>query len=181
MPTETDVGRLAALLNGDGRMTILCGWGCESAHDQVPSLADRLKAPIVHTLAGEVESAEDEILVARPAAPSTACAPRSSQTSTTADKLERHRPAPDSRAHRRTVRRRRSSPRNQRGPGRSRKSYAVSRQHAPIKQAVASNGVGLTFVDCRRLRRIGHGAIPYGFAAYIRARCRMDAARPTPT
>jgi hypothetical protein len=58
---------------------------------------------------------------------------------------------------------------------------AVSQQHAPIKQAVVSNGVGLTFVDCRRLRRIGHGAIPYGFAGYIRPRCRVDAARPTPT
>jgi pyruvate dehydrogenase (quinone) len=53
MPTHTDIGRLAALLNGDGRITMLCGSGCQGAHDQVLALADRLKAPIVHTLRGK--------------------------------------------------------------------------------------------------------------------------------
>jgi len=48
MPTRADVDRLAALLNGDGRVTMLCGSGCQGAHDQVLALADRLKAPIVH-------------------------------------------------------------------------------------------------------------------------------------
>jgi len=48
MPTRADVDRLAALLNSDGRVTILCGSGCQGAHDEVLALADRVKAPIVH-------------------------------------------------------------------------------------------------------------------------------------
>src|SRR5258707_3163796 len=53
MPTRADVDRLAALLNGDGRVTILCGSGCQGAHDEVLALADRLKAPIVHAFRGK--------------------------------------------------------------------------------------------------------------------------------
>jgi pyruvate dehydrogenase (quinone) len=52
-PPRDDVDRLAALLNGDGRVTILCGSGCQGAHDQVLALADRLKAPIVHAFRGK--------------------------------------------------------------------------------------------------------------------------------
>ena len=52
-PPRDDVDRLAALLNGDGRVTILCGSGCRDAHDQVLALADRLKAPIVHAFRGK--------------------------------------------------------------------------------------------------------------------------------
>ncbi len=48
-----DVDRLAALLNSDGRVTILCGSGCQGAHDEVLALADRLKAPIVHAFRGK--------------------------------------------------------------------------------------------------------------------------------
>ncbi|MEA2948178.1 MAG: hypothetical protein QOI40_3508, partial [Alphaproteobacteria bacterium] len=53
MPTHADVDRLAALLNGDGRVTMLCGSGCQDAHDEVLALADRLKAPIVHAFRGK--------------------------------------------------------------------------------------------------------------------------------
>jgi pyruvate dehydrogenase (quinone) len=53
MPTHVDVDRLAALLNGDGRVTMLCGSGCQGAHDAVLALADRLKAPIVHAFRGK--------------------------------------------------------------------------------------------------------------------------------
>src|SRR5258706_12370141 len=53
MPARAHVDRLAALLNGDGRVTILCGSGCQRAHDQVLALADRLKALIVHALRGK--------------------------------------------------------------------------------------------------------------------------------
>ncbi len=53
MPTRADLDRLAALLNGDGRVTMLCGSGCQGAHDQVLALADRLKAPIVHAFRGK--------------------------------------------------------------------------------------------------------------------------------
>src|SRR6201982_2696308 len=45
--------QLAALLNGDSRVTMLCGSGCQGAHDQVVALAERLKAPIVHALKGK--------------------------------------------------------------------------------------------------------------------------------
>jgi pyruvate dehydrogenase (quinone) len=52
-PTGADVDRLAALLNSDGRVTVLCGSGCQGAHDQVVALAERLKAPVVHALRGK--------------------------------------------------------------------------------------------------------------------------------
>jgi pyruvate dehydrogenase (quinone) len=52
-PPETDLVRLAALLNAGGRVTLLCGSGCAGAHDQVVALAERLKAPIVHALKGK--------------------------------------------------------------------------------------------------------------------------------
>src|SRR6201994_5020890 len=53
MPARADIDRLAALLNGDGRVTMLCGSGCQGAHDEVLALADRLKAPIVHAFRGK--------------------------------------------------------------------------------------------------------------------------------
>src|SRR6202166_5059140 len=52
-PTHADVDRLAALLNSDGRVTLLCGSGCQHAHDELLALADRLKAPIVHAFRGK--------------------------------------------------------------------------------------------------------------------------------
>jgi thiamine pyrophosphate-dependent acetolactate synthase large subunit-like protein len=45
--------QLAALLNGESRVTMLCGSGCQGAHDQLIRLAERLKAPIVHALKGK--------------------------------------------------------------------------------------------------------------------------------
>lgn len=54
VPAANDaLDRLAALLNGDGRVTMLCGSGCQGAHDQVVALAERLKAPVVHALRGK--------------------------------------------------------------------------------------------------------------------------------
>jgi pimeloyl-ACP methyl ester carboxylesterase len=44
IPPRDDVDRLAKLLNGDGRVTMLCGSGCQGAHDQILALADRLFA-----------------------------------------------------------------------------------------------------------------------------------------
>jgi len=52
-PAETDLDRLAAMLNGDGRVTILCGSGCAGAHDELLALGQRLKAPMVHALRGK--------------------------------------------------------------------------------------------------------------------------------
>jgi pyruvate dehydrogenase (quinone) len=52
-PAPADLDRLAALLNGKDRVTVLCGSGCQGAHDQLLALGDRLKAPMVHSLRGK--------------------------------------------------------------------------------------------------------------------------------
>src|SRR5580693_6451900 len=51
-PARQDLERLATLLNGGSRITILCGSGCQGAHTELLALGDRLKAPIVHTMRG---------------------------------------------------------------------------------------------------------------------------------
>src|SRR5919109_806506 len=53
LPSRHDLDRLAALLNGDKRITILCGSGCRGAHDELLALGERLKAPMVHALRGK--------------------------------------------------------------------------------------------------------------------------------
>ncbi|MBV8522111.1 MAG: ubiquinone-dependent pyruvate dehydrogenase, partial [Acetobacteraceae bacterium] len=53
IPSRRDLDRLAALLNDDGRATILCGSGCQGAHDELLALGERLKAPMVHALRGK--------------------------------------------------------------------------------------------------------------------------------
>jgi pyruvate dehydrogenase (quinone) len=53
IPSSPDLERLAALLNGESRVTILCGSGCAGAHDQLLALGDRLKAPMVHAMRGK--------------------------------------------------------------------------------------------------------------------------------
>jgi pyruvate dehydrogenase (quinone) len=52
-PEKADLDGLAALLNGDGCVTILCGSGCAGAHDELLALGDRLQAPMVHALRGK--------------------------------------------------------------------------------------------------------------------------------
>jgi pyruvate dehydrogenase (quinone) len=52
-PAQRDLERLAALLNGEGRVSILCGSGCQGAHDELVALAERLKAPVVHAMRGK--------------------------------------------------------------------------------------------------------------------------------
>ena len=53
VPAKRDLDRLAALLNGEGRVTILCGSGCAGAHDELMAVGERLKAPMVHALRGK--------------------------------------------------------------------------------------------------------------------------------
>jgi pyruvate dehydrogenase (quinone) len=53
MPSATDLDQLAAMLNGDGKVTILCGSGCRGAHEELLALGERLKAPMVHALRGK--------------------------------------------------------------------------------------------------------------------------------
>jgi pyruvate dehydrogenase (quinone) len=53
VPAESELDALAAMLNEDRRVTILCGSGCAGAHDEVVALAAKLKAPVVHALKGK--------------------------------------------------------------------------------------------------------------------------------
>jgi pyruvate dehydrogenase (quinone) len=52
-PAKRDLDRLAELLNGQSRVTILCGSGCDGAHNELLTLGECLKAPMVHTLRGK--------------------------------------------------------------------------------------------------------------------------------
>ena len=52
-PSHDDLERLAALLNDSERITLLCGSGCQGAHDGLMSLGERLKAPMVHAFRGK--------------------------------------------------------------------------------------------------------------------------------
>jgi pyruvate dehydrogenase (quinone) len=52
-PEKKDLDRLAAMLNGESRVTILCGSGCEGAHEELLALGERVKAPMVHALRGK--------------------------------------------------------------------------------------------------------------------------------
>ena len=52
-PRKPELERLAALLNGKSRVTILCGSGCQGAHNELLALGERLKAPMVHTMRGK--------------------------------------------------------------------------------------------------------------------------------
>ena len=52
-PPEPALDRLAQLLNGASRVTLLCGSGCAGAHDALIKLAETLKAPVVHAMRGK--------------------------------------------------------------------------------------------------------------------------------
>ncbi|AXE38501.1 pyruvate dehydrogenase [Acidipropionibacterium virtanenii] len=52
-PNAEDLAQLAKLLNDAKKVAIFAGIGVEGAHDQVLALADKLKAPIGHSLRGK--------------------------------------------------------------------------------------------------------------------------------
>ncbi|MHB8814713.1 MAG: ubiquinone-dependent pyruvate dehydrogenase [Steroidobacteraceae bacterium] len=52
-PEDSDIDQLASLLDASERITLLCGAGCAGAHGEVVQLAQKLRAPIVHTLRGK--------------------------------------------------------------------------------------------------------------------------------
>ncbi len=52
-PRDAELDLLAAMLNEAPRITLLCGRGCRGAHAELMSLADALKAPIVHAFGGK--------------------------------------------------------------------------------------------------------------------------------
>ncbi|MEA3088836.1 MAG: hypothetical protein QOJ04_178, partial [Caballeronia sp.] len=53
LPSEIDIDRLAAMLNGSDAVTLMCGSGTAGAHDEVVALADTLGAPVVHAMRGK--------------------------------------------------------------------------------------------------------------------------------
>ncbi len=52
-PADTDLARLADLLNKGRRVTLFCGSGCAGAHDEVVALAEKLKAPVGYAFRGK--------------------------------------------------------------------------------------------------------------------------------
>lgn len=50
LPSEEELEEAVGILGGSRRVTILAGAGSADAHDEVVALADRLAAPVVHTL-----------------------------------------------------------------------------------------------------------------------------------
>ncbi|RIK10305.1 MAG: ubiquinone-dependent pyruvate dehydrogenase [Acidobacteria bacterium] len=50
LPSEEELEEAVSVLAGSRRVTILAGSGSADAHDEVVALADRLAAPVVHTL-----------------------------------------------------------------------------------------------------------------------------------
>ena len=52
-PSDKDLANLATTLDSAEKVTILAGAGCVGAHSELISVADRLKAPIVHAMRGK--------------------------------------------------------------------------------------------------------------------------------
>jgi pyruvate dehydrogenase (quinone) len=53
VPAPADLAQLAALLNTDARVTLLCGAGCAGALPELLALGEVLKAPMVHSIRGK--------------------------------------------------------------------------------------------------------------------------------
>ena len=51
--SDADLDEIAAIRNGSDAITIYAGAGCAGAHDEVVSIAARLKAPMAHTSRGK--------------------------------------------------------------------------------------------------------------------------------
>jgi pyruvate dehydrogenase (quinone) len=53
VPDDITIEKLATLLNAGKKITLLCGGGCDGAHEALLTLAETLKSPIVHALRGK--------------------------------------------------------------------------------------------------------------------------------
>lgn len=63
-PSVEEIAQLALLIDKASRITFFCGAGCCDAHDDVIALAQKIKAPIAHTLRGkEVMGADNPLEV----------------------------------------------------------------------------------------------------------------------
>jgi thiamine pyrophosphate-dependent acetolactate synthase large subunit-like protein len=63
-PSAAQLEKAAEILNGGERVTIFCGIGCRDARDEVLTLADKLQAPIAHTLRAKdiFDTSEDPVV-----------------------------------------------------------------------------------------------------------------------
>ncbi|MDL5041614.1 ubiquinone-dependent pyruvate dehydrogenase [Heyndrickxia coagulans] len=52
-PSEEDLTQLASYLNEGKKVTLLCGAGCQGAHDEIMELCNKLKSPMVVALRGK--------------------------------------------------------------------------------------------------------------------------------
>jgi len=52
-PGEKELARLAELINSSKKVALLCGIGCDNAHDEVVALAEKVKSPVAHTYRGK--------------------------------------------------------------------------------------------------------------------------------
>ena len=48
-PDETEISKMADIINAGQKVGIFAGFGCEGAHDELIALCKKLKAPIAHT------------------------------------------------------------------------------------------------------------------------------------
>ena len=53
VPRDEQVDELARVLDSSEKVVLFCGAGCAGAHDEVVQLAERLKAPVGHSLGGK--------------------------------------------------------------------------------------------------------------------------------
>jgi pyruvate dehydrogenase (quinone) len=52
-PGQKDLARLADLINSSKKVALLCGIGCDNAHDEVVALAEKVKSPVAHSYRGK--------------------------------------------------------------------------------------------------------------------------------
>lgn len=53
LPAKSELEKAASTLKEAKKIALFCGYGCKGAHDEVVSLAAKLKAPVVHALRGK--------------------------------------------------------------------------------------------------------------------------------
>ncbi|WP_216839271.1 thiamine pyrophosphate-dependent enzyme [Caulobacter sp. S45] len=58
--TENDIAEIARLINQATKVVILCGAGCHGAADELRTLSDRLRAPLIHSVKGKDIMAYDD-------------------------------------------------------------------------------------------------------------------------
>ena len=52
-PGQKDLAKLADLINSAKKVALFCGIGCEDAHDEVVTLAAKVKSPVAHSYRGK--------------------------------------------------------------------------------------------------------------------------------